>query len=118
MAPIDKINSRSKGKRGELEAAELIRKHGFAARRGQQFKGSPDSPDVVTSVEGFHFEVKRTESISVYMALGQAEADAGKGEVPVVLHRKNRKDWVAILRADDLLALVAQAKAGGVFDDL
>ena len=112
------VNGKQKGKRGELEVAELIRKYGFAARRGQQFKGGPDSPDVIHDMDGFHVEVKRTETISPYVALGQAESDAGRGEVPVVFHRKNNRGWLVLLKADDFLSLVAQAKAGGVFDDL
>ena len=37
------MNSRRKGKVGEREFAALLREHGFDARRGQQFSGSPDS---------------------------------------------------------------------------
>ena len=118
MGRIGKTNSRQKGKRGELEAAELIRKHGFAARRGQQFKGGGDSPDVVTDIDGYHFEIKRTETLSVYLAVAQAQHDAAPGEVPVVLHRKNKKDWLAILPADDFLRLVAREKLGGLLDEL
>ena len=50
------MNSRNKGKRGELEWRDVIRSHGYEARRGQQFSGSPDSPDVVTDLP-YHFEV-------------------------------------------------------------
>jgi hypothetical protein len=41
------MNSRNKGKRGELEAAHMLTHEGFPARRGQQFSGGTDSPDVV-----------------------------------------------------------------------
>jgi Holliday junction resolvase len=41
------MNSREKGKRGERQWRDELRAQGFAARRGQQFSGSPDSPDVV-----------------------------------------------------------------------
>ena len=42
------MNSKRKGKAGELEAAaELRRVLGVEARRGVQHAGGPDSPDVV-----------------------------------------------------------------------
>lgn len=97
------INSRTKGKRGELEAVQLLKDHGFEARRGQQFKGGPDSPDIIHDAGGVHFEVKRTERLNVYDALEQAAADAGEGEHPVVLHRRNGKPWVLVMYADHFL---------------
>jgi len=74
--------SREKGKRGEREFCELLREHGFDARRGQQFAGGPDSPDVVTDCP-CHFEVKRTESFSPSF-LAQAERAAHPALQPVV----------------------------------
>lgn len=44
--PTAKGKSREKGKRVEREAVHFLRWCGFEARRGQQHKGSPDSPDV------------------------------------------------------------------------
>ena len=42
------INSKKKGKVGELEIANILKnEYGLNARRGQQFSGSPDSPDVI-----------------------------------------------------------------------
>ncbi len=98
--------SRNKGKTGERELAhELTRVFGVTARRGVQFQGSPDSPDVVTDIPGIHIECKRTERFRLYEALEQAIADAGTG-VPLVLHRQNKKPWVAVVRLDDLPNLV------------
>ena len=91
------MNSNRKGKVGEREAAAALTEDlGLEARRGVQYSGSPDSPDVVHSLPGVHFEVKRTERISVYDAMGQATEDAG-GSVPVVLYRRNRGEWLAIV---------------------
>ena len=42
-----KINSRQKGARGERQWRDELRANGYVARRGQQFSGSADSPDVV-----------------------------------------------------------------------
>ena len=98
--------SREKGKRGEREAAELLRAHGFQARRGQQHSGSPDSPDIKHDIPGIFLEVKRTESFRLYPALEQARQDRRAGDIPVVLHRQNGREWVAILSAEDLLSIL------------
>lgn len=99
------VNSRQKGARGEREFAEYLRAHGHDARRGQQFAGGPESPDVVSNLP-FHWEVKRVEALQLYPALAQAIRDAKDGTVPVVAHRKNGQEWVAILRMDDLMGLL------------
>lgn len=98
--------SREKGKRGERECAQFLREHGYDAKRGVQYHGGPDSPDVV-GLPGAHIEVKRTETLRLYDALGQAEGDASGVEFPVVLHRRNGKKWVAILDAEDFLEIYA-----------
>ena len=99
--------SKSKGKRGERElAAELGRVLGVSARRGMQFQGSPDSPDVVTDIPNVHIECKRSERFRLYEALDQAANDAGIAKVPVVCHRQNNRPWVVIVRLDDLPKLV------------
>lgn len=95
--------SRDKGKRGEREFSHLLKDLGFEARRGQQFSGSPDSPDVVTNIEGIHFEVKRVEKLNIQNAMDQAEIDAGE-QIPIVAHRKNRSPWMITLKAEDLIA--------------
>ncbi len=102
------LRSRNKGKRAEREAAaELVRLFNVDARRGRQFRGSDESPDIVADIPGLHFEVKRCEDFRLYPAITQASEDAGQN-VPVVLHRQNRKPWVAIVRLDDLPQLAVQ----------
>ena len=97
------VNSRSKGKRGELEWAKYLREQlGLNARRGQQFSGSPDSPDVVGGFINTHCEVKRVERLNVDNAMEQAVSDCGNA-TPYVAHRKNRAEWLITVRAIDLL---------------
>lgn len=79
---------------------DLFKAHGYEARRGQQFAGGGDSPDVVHNIDGLHVEVKRTEALSLYKAMEQAKADAGDDNFPVVFHRRNGKDWLVIMEAD------------------
>jgi Holliday junction resolvase len=100
--------SKNKGKRGELEVAKLLADYGFTGRRGQQFAGGNDSPDVRSDLEGFHIEVKRTETINVYVAMAQAMEDRKPGEIPLVFHRRNSKPWLVVMHADDLLRLLNQ----------
>ncbi len=77
------LRSRNKGKRGEREAAgELQRLFNVDARRGRQFQGSDESPDVVADIPGLHFEVKRCEDFRLYPSLAQASDDAGEN-IPV-----------------------------------
>ena len=102
---MGKINSRRKGAAGEREFANLLRSHGIHARRGQQFSGGPESPDVVADLPGFHFEVKRTERLNLYDAMAQAIGDMKKGDIPVVAHRKNNEEWVVVLPAEDFMEM-------------
>lgn len=105
------INSCVKGKVGEREVAELLREFGFEAKRGQQHAGGADSPDVIHSIPGWHIEVKRTETLNVYKAIEQAGADNPLA-YSMVLHRRNRKPWLAVVNARALLALLAQLHKG------
>ena len=98
--------SRDKGARGEREFALFLTERGFEAYRGRQFQGGEDSPDVICKpLKNIHFEVKRTEKLSVYPALDQAIADGGESNTPIVDHRSNEREWLAILRAEDLLEM-------------
>jgi Holliday junction resolvase len=100
---------RNKGKRGEREAAaELAVVFGCDARRGVQYQGGPDSPDVVLEGVAVHVECKRTESINVYKALDQAIEDASDGKVPTVWHRRNQRESLLIVRVEDLLRLASE----------
>lgn len=102
------VNSRAKGKAGELELARLLRAEGFDARRGVQYNGADGSADVI-GLPGVHLEVKRTEALRLWDALSQAKADARPGELPVVVHRKSRCEWVVIQPLTDWLKLYREA---------
>ncbi len=97
--------SKDKGKRGEREAAKAIKEHlGIEARRGVQYSGSPDSPDVEIALPNIHVEVKRCEALSLYQAVEQATQDADE-KIPLVLHRRNHKPWLAVVPLDRLMEL-------------
>ncbi len=98
------INSRNKGKAGELELAHELSKFGYEVRRGQQFCGANGDADVV-GVPGLHIEVKRVERLDYYKAYEQSENDALESETPVVVHRRNRKRWLVTLSLEDFMRI-------------
>ena len=97
--------SRDKGKRGERELAKYLREQGWPeARRTAQYCGSAGDADLADAIPNVHIEAKRTEKLSLYQAMQQASDDALDGEIPTVFHRRNRKDWLVVVRLDDLPA--------------
>ena len=100
------VNSRRKGKAGELEWAHYLTDKGHPARRGQQFSGGDESPDVICKSLPVHWEVKRTETFQIDKAFAQATEDAGSDKIPVVAHRKSRGEWVVVLSADDFMRIL------------
>ena len=99
-------NGKQKGKRGELEFAQLLRDHGWTdARRGQQYSGI-EGRDVL-GLPGCHIEVKRVERLNVDLAMDQAIRDAKKDcALPIVAHRRNNKAWLVTMTAADFLNLL------------
>ena len=98
------MNSRNKGKRGELEAAHELQKYGYDARRSQQYAGINNDADVV-GLPGVHIEVKRVEKLNIDEALEQAIRDKREHEIPIVMHRKNRTKWKVTMLFDDWINL-------------
>jgi len=98
------VNSKQKGKRGEREVAHLLRLYGFDGRRGVQYSGSPDSPDVV-GLPGWHIEVKLVERLNVYEAWKQATRESGEDQ-PLLFHRRSRSDWLVTLDGHVFLTLL------------
>lgn len=97
--------SRNKGKRSEIELAHILETYGYQARRGMVFNHEPD----VIGVPGLHIECKRVERLNLEAAMDQSKRDAKPGEVPVVMHRKNRRPWVVTLSLDDFMKLWGRA---------
>lgn len=98
------INSRQKGARVERLLRDLLTLHGFdGARRGQQFSGGTDSPDVIcASLPTVHWECKGVERLNVKSAVAQATRDAGN-KIPVVGWKQNGRDWLLVMKLEDAL---------------
>lgn len=106
------VNSCQKGKRGERAWRDELRAEGFEAKRGQQHAGGADSPDVICpSLPQFHFEVKCVEALNVQKAYDQAERD-GVGKMPVVAHKRSRRNWLVTISASTFFALVREFIGG------
>ena len=102
------INSRAKGARYEREIAQWFRNTlmDIDARRGQQFAGGTDSPDVVLpNMEWLHIEAKHVEKLNIYKAMEQAKRDAGEGKIPTVFMRKNGEDTLVVVSIHNVLEL-------------
>lgn len=106
------INSKQKGARAERQFRDLLREFGLTARRGQQFAGGTDSPDVICEEldKQFHFEVKHVEKLNLYEAISQAIQDAGP-KTHIVAHRRNNWPWYVTIRADEFLRILLQQQA-------
>ena len=102
------VNSRTKGKVGELSAcAELHRLFGWTCRRSQQFsgwaKGGASADILVDQTPSIFWEVKRVQALNVPKALALATNQCGR-MIPVVMHRPNRSvnGWMLTIRLTDL----------------
>lgn len=98
---------RAKGIGGEREVAGILRGFNLRCDRTVQNSGFYVRGDL-TGVDGYHFEVKRQETLRLPLWLRQAADDAGDA-VPVVTWRQNRGEWYAALPLRDLARLLAIA---------
>ena len=108
---MGKINSKAKGKAGELEVAHILKDHGYDARRTAQYCGNTGDASDVIGIPGFHLEVKRAERMELYKWYAQAVNDSEKsGDTPVVIHRQSRKPWLVSLSLEDFLKIIGEKK--------
>lgn len=105
---MPKINSRAKGCRGERLWRDELRAAGFTARRGQQFAGGTDSPDVLCEeLKNLHMEVKFVDKLNLEKACEQAERDAGL-KAWIVAHKRNGKYWKVTMGAGTFFQLLRE----------
>lgn len=104
------INSRQKGKRGELEVAhfltDLFRAEGYdvTCRRGQQYCGNDGSADVV-GIPGIFIEVKFVQQINVDKVLNKATQQARKNDLVLLFFKSNNTELKVAYYARNLLEL-------------
>lgn len=98
------INSRNKGAAGEREIANKLKEYGYETRRGVQYSGLNGDADVI-GLPRLHLEIKRVERLNIYDAMNQSKRDARDNELPVVMHRKNRCEWLVTAPLDVFMQL-------------
>lgn len=107
------MNSRTKGKRGELDARNAVRTLWKSPDcvRAAQVSGTY-SQDLLNGPPELHIEVKHYHRIAALNFLRRAEADVQKqrtGAIPVVLMRENGdKEWSILLRMRDSAAFASR----------
>ena len=110
------VNSRNKGKDFENKVSQLIRLRNFEARRGQQYEGSSDSPDVVSNLP-FGIECKAVENLNVQKAYEQSLKDAHEDEIPIVVHKKKNKEILVSLSFKEFLDIIKFIELSGGLDE-
>lgn len=103
------MNSRAKGKRGELALVRRLREYGYDVRRGQQYSGANGDADVV-GLPGIHIECKWVERLNIWDAIDQSTRDAKAEEIPTVMHKKNGTRWLVTLSLDDFMQLYGESR--------
>ena len=96
------MNSKQKGKQGELELAHILKTYGYDAKRSVQYNGKDGQADVL-GLPKIHIECKRVEKLNIYDAIEQAKRDAKNSDIPTVFHRKNRHNWLVTMGIDDFM---------------
>lgn len=105
------MNSRAKGKNGEIQLAKTLKSYGYDTRRGQQYSGANGDADVI-GLPKVHIECKRVEKLNIDDALSQSIRDAREDEIPVVMHRKNHTEWKVTMRLEDWIKLYRESNWG------
>lgn len=97
------INSRSKGKRGELDLCRALREvMGWTVRRSQQFCGKAGDADLlVDEAPDLFVECKLVQKLNV-PAVMRVAVEQAKGQLPLLCHRRDREEWLVTLRLSDL----------------
>ena len=109
--------SRQKGARFELEVAHYLQAHGYPdAHRTAQHCGKTGDAGDVEGVGGLHVECKHVEKLNLYNAYHQAVRDSdanGNGNIPVVIHKRNREETLVTLSLDNLIQIYSASRNGG-----
>lgn len=104
-----KINSKSKGKRGELDLVHSLRDAGFPdVKRSVQYCGKATGTADLVGLPGVHVEAKNVERLNIWSALSQSQRDSqadGKGDIPAVFFKRNRSGWYVAVPLKDFVSL-------------
>jgi hypothetical protein len=102
-------NNRQRGKYGERSARDAIKHYWLmdGAHRTGQTSAKVSGADLAGTGD-LHVEVKLRKTLSVEKFLEQAIRDARPGKVPVVVMRRDKGEWLVMLRISDSLKFAAE----------
>lgn len=108
--------SQVKGRRAEIELANVLRSHGYEVEPGRALSYG-EAPDLA-GLPGVHIECKRAEALRLSEWLAQAERDAQrfKDGAPAVFFRRSRSPWCVVMKLSDWIQLYTKGqgcKCGG-----
>ena len=101
---MGKINSKAKGKRGELFVVNKFKDRGYQCNRTAQFKGNTGRADDIEGIDYIHAEVKFVETLNLEKAMEQAMRDnfmSDRQAFPTVFHKKNNKPLMVTMLWDN-----------------
>lgn len=102
------INSKRKGKKGELYVVNRFKEHGYECNRTAQFKGNTGRADDIEGIDYIHAEVKFVERLNLSDAMNQATRDnlaSTRIAFPTVFHKKNYEELMVTMRFCDWIKL-------------
>ena len=102
------INSKRKGKKGELYVVNRFKEEGYDCNRTAQFKGNTGRADDIEGIDYIHAEVKFVEKLNLMEAMNQAVRDSlasDRKAMPTVFHKKNYHELMVTMRFTDWLKL-------------
>ena len=102
------INSKRKGKKGELYVVNRFKEEGYDCNRTAQFKGNTGRADDIEGIDYIHAEVKFVEKLNLMEAMNQAVRDSlasDRKAMPTVFHKKNYYELMVTMRFTDWIKL-------------
>jgi hypothetical protein len=95
------MNSKQKGKRGELEAVKALNDIGHDTRRTAQYSGADGQIGDIAGIDGIHVECKWVEALNPYKAFHQACRDCHDSDTPIVMTKRSREQWLLFVALVD-----------------
>lgn len=102
------INSKRKGKKGELYVVNRFKEEGYDCNRTAQFKGNTGRADDIEGIDYIHAEVKFVEKLNLMEAMNQAVRDSlasDRKAMPTVFYKKNYHELMVTMRFTDWIKL-------------
>ena len=102
------INSKRKGKKGELYVVNRFKEEGYECNRTAQYKGNTGRADDIEGIDYIHAEVKFVEKLNLSEAMNQAVRDSLASDrkvMPTVFHKKNYHELMVTMRFKDWIKL-------------